>query len=335
MGWKKKVRTAAGVATSRLNDALYTLGPALRRAVQWVLRAFRGLFIAVGLILVVALSAAWAGTLIGAFAIMPVISFLAPIVSWLPPIAFISLLVCIGVPLFFLVMWLLRIMFDTRIHGGLAAALIMAWIFSIAGLVSSGWLMTREFRDEVRVRLKEASVAPVADTIDIELQAWPPAGEHLLALQVDEAVHYHDGDLYLGFVSVSVMPSPDDTLRVVVEAEARGSHNAAARTNALHIDYPLQLRPDAVRLSPWYRLEQGEQWRAQQVRVIVYVPAGKYIRLLPSDTQMDISLFLPERPARALWPQRRPQVFQMAAPAATPQTGIETVRQSDGVRSEE
>lgn len=319
MGWKKKVRTAASVATNHLNEALYTVGPALRRAIQWLLRAFRGLFIAVGLILVVALSVAWAGTLIGAFAFMPVIAFLAPIVSWWPTLAFVSLLVFIGVPLFFLVMWLMRIMFDTRIHGGLAAALTMAWIFSIAGLVSSGWLMTREFQDEARVRLKEASVAPVADTIDIELQAWPPAGEHLLALQVDEAVQYHDGDLYLGLVSLSVMPSPDDTLRVVVEAEARGSHDAAARANAFHIDYPFQLRPDAVRLSPWYRLEEGKQWRAQQVRTIVYVPAGKYIRLLPSGTQMGISFFPPEGPARTILPQRTPQVFQMAAPAAAPQ----------------
>lgn len=325
MGWKKKVRTAASVATSHINDALHAVGPALRRAIDLLLRAFRSIFIVVGLILVVALSVAWAGTLIGAFALMPLIAFLAPIVSWLPTLAFVSLLVFIGVPLFFLVMWLMRIMFDTRIHGGLAAVLTMAWIFSITGLVSSGWLMAREFQDEERVRLKEASVAPAADTIDLELQAWPPAGEQLLRLHVDEAVHYHDGDLYLGLVSVSVMPSPDDTLRVLVEAEARGSDDAAARANALHIDYPLQLRPDAVRLSPWYRLEQGQQWRAQQIHTIVYVPAGKYIRLLPSDTEMGIGFFPPEGPARTLWPQRTPQVFQMAAPAAAPQPEDEPV----------
>jgi len=297
---------------------MYAFGPALRRAIQLLFRALRGLFIVVGMILVVALSVAWAGTLIGAFALMPLVSFLAPLVSWLPVLTFVSLLVFIGVPLFFLVMWLMRIMFDTRIHGGLAAALTLAWIFSITGLISSGWLMAREFQDEERVLLKEAAVTPAADTIDIGLQPWPRASDGLLRIHVDDALSYRDGDLYLAPVAVSIMPAADDTLRVVVEAEASGSDDATARTNALHIDYPLQLRPDEVRLSPWFRLEKGKQWRAQQVRAIVYVPSGKYVRVLPSDARTNIGFFPPDGPARTIWPQRTPQLIRMPATGKEP-----------------
>ncbi len=297
---------------------MYRLGAALRHVAAIAARALRGFFVFVGVLCVIALAVLWGGTLIGAFFLAPLISFLAPVVSWLPALAFVSLLIFIGVPLFFLVMWLMRIMFDTRIHGGLAATLTLAWIFSIAGLASAGWLTASAFHDEARLTLHQRSAQPTTDTLQLELGSWPEGSRGLLRFGIQDELSYRDGNLYLGQVAIALKPSPDDSVRVVVEAEARGDDRATARAHARSVDYPFELYPDKVVLSPWFRLNAGHTWRAQQLHVAVYVPVGKYVRIrAPQDgTCRPIRLFSPTGDRQTIWPCSRPTTWQMGGKAA-------------------
>ncbi|GEM_PF-5782603 len=242
-------------------------------------RARRFLFVTIGFTIVIVLALAWTSTVISAFVLTPFISFLAPLVSWIPALTFVSLLIFIGVPLFFLLIWLMRTLFGTYIHGNLATNLTIAWIFSFVGLALSGWLTLKEFQAKTHQPLYHHSVWLTTDTIDIELDAWPEATKELLGLKFDNILSYREGNLYLGQVSISIMPSTDDSLRVLVEAEAHGADSRSARRYISNLHYPFEVHSHKVRLSPWFGLKEGQKWRAQRVNVVVYVPAGKYVRM--------------------------------------------------------
>lgn len=245
---------------------------------------FKAFFLFIAGVIALALFGVLLGLLFGGFAIFPLKSFVLE-GFWQNTLAWLSLLLFLGVPLISLTIWLIR-----RIMGVRSRSHYLGYVFGtlwIIGIVSTVLLIGFVGRNfKTRSAISE----------DINL-AQPKSGKLYMDVQSNNIRYYgsdwfgidYDDDwpfygvnqdtLMLNTVRVDIVKSKDSAYHAAVIKFSRGNNPDEARRLAQKISFGVTQMDSMLLLPKGFAISQAEKFRNQQVMVIVEVPVGKRIQL--------------------------------------------------------
>jgi len=89
-----------------------------------------------------------------------------------------------------------------------------------------------------------------------------------------------DGDdMLLGDPHLDIEKSSGNQFLVVLKKKARGKNQNEAKQNAGAIVYNFQQKDSLITFDPYYTLGENDQWRNQEVDIVVKIPVGKSVYL--------------------------------------------------------
>ncbi len=198
-----------------------------------------------------------------------------------------TVLVLMG-PLVALVLLALRLLFRQfgSVHRGIMGAALMLSVVGIALMAVLGTRMASEFREEATVIHVEALPEGVTNWT-MAMETVPVAGGTTLRLSDDETDESSwiltDTDVYFEGVKLDVRPTFRDKPSLEWTAEAQGGSRRAARERAEAVTYRVTADSTGrIRIGDLLRYPRADRFRAQNVRLVLYLPVGQSVYLDPT-----------------------------------------------------
>ncbi|THU41836.1 PspC domain-containing protein [Niastella caeni] len=285
-GQSERVKTF----TSEASTAARGAGSGIAHIIGVLFKAFF-LFI-VGMIALVLF-----GVLVGLlFGGVPVMSFKEFLLDgfWQNSLAWLVVLLFLGVPIIALITWLIR-----RIMGVRSKNHYLGYVFGtlwFVGIVSAALLtgsIFRSFKSRNFIEENFSMAQPTNgkltldvttnninyryysnDWFDWEDGDWPLFGANLDSIMINT-------------VRVDVVKSNDNEFHITKVKFSRGKDPVTARNIAEKINFPVSQNDSIVYLPKGFSISKNERWRAQQVLLILQVPVGKRFHLDRSVSRYD------------------------------------------------
>ncbi len=244
---------------------------------------FKAFFLFIAAIVALALFGALLGILFGGMTVFPLKDFVLE-GFWQNALAWLSLVLFLGLPIVALITWLVR-----RIMGVRSQNRYLGYTFSslwIIGLIATITLVSAFFRNfKNRAGVEE------------QVKITQPANNKLYVESVGERTrYYNDGgfwgwdddapfyglshdSLMLRTVRVNVVKSKDSLFHLYTVRFSRSNSNAKAKELAQQINFPIAQKDSVIELPRGFAITRSDKFRNQQVMVVVEVPIGKRIQL--------------------------------------------------------
>jgi phage shock protein PspC (stress-responsive transcriptional regulator) len=248
---------------------------------------FKAFFLFIASIIALSLFGVLIGLLFGGIAVLPLKNFFLAGVGE-NFLAWLSLVLFLGVPLIAILTWLIR-----RIMGARSKNHYLGFVFGtlwVIGLISLIILFTdfvRNFRAKDFVEESVSIAQPVSGKLYVD-ETNARRGLHYFSRRWDWVDWDNDwpifGDNYdsllLNTVRVDVVKSKDSFFHVQKLKFSRGRSQKQAQSVAEKINFDIA-QQDSVLLLPrgGFPISQNEKFRNQQVLVIIEVPVGKKIQI--------------------------------------------------------
>jgi phage shock protein PspC (stress-responsive transcriptional regulator) len=284
-GQSERVKTFTSEASSTARNA----GSGIAHIIGVLFKAFF-LFI-VGMI-ALALFGALMGLIFGGVPIMSFKEFLLD-GFWQNALAWITVLLFLGLPVIALVTWLIR-----RIMGVRSRNHYLGYVFGtlwFIGIVSAALLtgsIVRSFKSRNFVEEDIAMVQPTQGKLYLDVTTnninyryysndwfdwdsdWPLFGANL-------------DSIMLNTVRVDVVKSNDNDFHVTKVKFSRGVNPVVAKNTAEKINFQTTQNDSVLFLPKGFSISKKERWRNQQVLLILQVPVGKKFKLDKSVSKYD------------------------------------------------
>ena len=285
-GEKAKDLGATAGATAKQYAA--EAGPVARSAGSGIGHAigilFKAFFLFIAGTIALALFGVLIGLMFGGFIIFPLKDFFLQ-GFWQNTLAWLSLVLFLGLPIVALITWLVRRIMGVRskrhylgfIFGSL-------WVIGLISLITLAGMMTRNFK----------SRSAVEDAVSIT----QPANNKLYVDVARSNIHYYGNDwfdmdsnenwpmyginqdtLMLNTVRVNVVKSKDNDFHITKLRLSRGNTPELARTLAERISFDVQQKDSLILLPQGFPVSRDDRFRNQQVLIVIEVPVGKRIQL--------------------------------------------------------
>ncbi|HVM87424.1 MAG TPA: PspC domain-containing protein [Puia sp.] len=248
---------------------------------------FKAFFLFIAGIVAVALFGALIGLLFGGFAVFPFKNFFLSgatenFLAWL------SLLLFLGIPLIAILTWLVRRIMGVRsknhylgfVFGGL-------WVIGLISMITLISMFARNFRTRDYVEDNVSIVQPANGKIYVGLTD-ARIGNHYFPRRWDWSDWDNDwpifGDNYdsllLNTVRLDIVKSKDSQFHVERLRSSRGKSSQQAQGLAEKINFNIQ-QQDSLLLLPrgGFAISKNDKFRNQQVLVVIEVPVGKKIEV--------------------------------------------------------
>ncbi len=248
---------------------------------------FKAFFLFIASVIALALFGVLIGLLFGGIAVLPLKNFFLSGVSE-NFLAWLSLVLFLGVPLIAILTWLIR-----RIMGARSKNHYLGFVFGtlwVVGLISLIILLSdfaRNFRAKDYVEESVNVAQPVNGKLFVD-ETSARRGYHYFSHRWDWVDVDSDwplfGDNYdsllLNTVRVDIVKSKDSFFHVQKLKFSRGKTQKLAQGTAEKIDFDIT-QQDSVLLLPrgGFPISKNEKFRNQQVLVIIEVPVGKKIEI--------------------------------------------------------
>lgn len=179
-------------------------------------------------------------------------------------------------PLILMIYLGLRIIFGIEpLNSGARKGLALLTLAGLITLVISGIQIGQEFRDHGR--------------ITEEFTLSPKDGLMVLQVKQDSVFDYLDydgtkwsiqnGQSYFRDVELDIRPSDSKRSYLRIETDAKGPSRGQARRNAQAPEYRLKRDTGIVVLANYYTLPDGAPWRAQYIRMDLFLAVGDTVFL--------------------------------------------------------
>jgi phage shock protein PspC (stress-responsive transcriptional regulator) len=208
-----------------------------------------------------------------------------------------GILLFVGIPTLFILMGSIRVLFNIRGRKNkiVRATGLVAWLLGIFMLAGIG---LNEYRSMAYAYDGEESTP-------LNLKAFNSDTLYVDALQQNgETLRIFDGEFQLddtrwliddnnshliGRSRVYFRVSEDSSYHIKVVCSAAESTTKKAKEAAENITYSWQQQDSLLKLNNYFELkDKSNNWKKQQARIYVYVPAGKYVRLLESTKDLKL-----------------------------------------------
>ncbi len=294
--WGAEVKETAQQFSNRSRQfASAEAGPAARRASSGLGHVigilFKAFFLFIAAIIAIALFGALLGILFGGMAVFPVKDFFLE-GFWQNTLAWLSLVLFLGIPAIALITWLIRRIMGVRSGNNyLGYTFASLWIIGLFSFIFLAGMFARNFKNRAGV--------------EDEIKVVQPTNNKLFLASVGSNIHYYsDGDFFgwdedapfyglshdslmLKTVRVNVVKSKDSLFHVYTVRFSRSNTNEKARELAQKIHFPLEQQDSLIQMPRGFAITRFDKFRNQQVLVVVEVPVGKRIELDESLNDFD------------------------------------------------
>jgi Putative stress-responsive transcriptional regulator len=279
MGQSEQVKTFSTEAASTARSA----GRGIGHIIGVLFKAF---FLFLVGIIALTLFGVMMGLLFGGFAMVPVKAFLLD-GFWQNLLAWLTLILFLGVPLIALVTWLIRRIMGVRSRNHyLGYVFGTLWLIGIASAALLAGSLARSFK---RGPAAEENVSITQ----------PSTGKMILDVTEDNVRYrYYDNDwfdlgwegdwpffgpnddsLRLNTVRINIAKSRDSSFHVKKVKFSRGNSPSHASMLAEKINFNITQKDSMLYLPKGFAISRNDKFRNQQVLVLVEVPVGKRIFL--------------------------------------------------------
>lgn len=140
-------------------------------------------------------------------------------------------------------------------------------------------------------------IAETADTLHIRLSSDPFWHKGIKARHGDitELVKEDDGRLVFGNPLLAMRPADGEQFELRVTRHAAGSSTDYAIEHARNVSYEFKAADSLLTLPPYFTAPGEDKYHAQRVRMVLFIPEGKFIaldssidRILRSDNGLDM-----------------------------------------------
>lgn len=192
-----------------------------------------------------------------------------------------SILFLIGIPVLMLVSGLIKFIFN--IKKSLKYLGIVALILWLAGwglLLISVIPLTENFSEKTYSKSQITQYVLPNKTIFIKMKEIEEDNENEgFQIKVFNKIFYSENDKEknLGFPSVVIKKSKDDSLRINIINSAIAESKKQARQLAQNIKYDLDIKDSTIELSPQYIIPKEDKFHFQKTKVVIEIPQNRYV----------------------------------------------------------
>lgn len=252
--------------------------------------------------------------LIGAFALMALITTLLGMDSFLPAsgsqemtefmssvlydstnrgLFYSGVALTAGIPALALTLLGVRMLFQRIRYSGIVAIfLIVGWFVGIGLLAASGMHLIEDRKAEAEfTETLEMDVDSSLDTLVLDIEGGELSRFKFSGDFIDGSIFFEGGVtipwvdstniMYVGKNSITIRQAAGDRFLLELEKSARGSSQKDAIRNARQMKSSWSLNTDSLKISPYFFLEKGSKIRSQVAEYTLYVPVGKAVNLAP------------------------------------------------------
>jgi len=248
---------------------------------------FKAFFLFISVIITFALVTALIGLIFTGAGVLPLKNFFIH-GFWQNILAWSVLLLFLVLPVIGLLTWLIRRIIGARRGGNYLGYIFGSlWVIGLISLFALAASISSNFRTRAGV------------SEDIRLTA--PAGGRMIVKMDDSKPVYFDSDwmginwhnngpffdltedsLTMNTVRINLIKSNDSSWHLHREKLSRGSSNAEASSLASQIEFPIEQRDSLLLLAHGFSISPKQQFRNQQVLLVLEIPVGKKILMSPN-----------------------------------------------------
>ncbi|MFI5123792.1 MAG: PspC domain-containing protein [Chitinophagales bacterium] len=245
---------------------------------------FKAFFLFIAAIITFALVMALIGLMFTGAGVLPLKNYLLS-GFWENVLAWGAVLLFLVLPVVGLLTWLIRRIIGARKGGNYLGYIFGSlWVIGLICFLSLIASVSSDFR--TRSGLSE------------EISVQPPANGKLIVKMTDNKPIYEESDwmginwshpapffevnedsLTMNTVRIRIEKSGDSAWHIRREKLSRGNTTTVARNLAARINFDLQQKDSVVYLPAGFAIKPGNQFRNQQVVLIIQLPVGKKIRM--------------------------------------------------------
>lgn len=237
----------------------------------------------------------------------------------------------IGIPLFFvlaipllaLIFLGLRMVFRFRVRDTVVfVSAATTWIVAVTILAFVLFFQARSFtiRETVRDKTELVLQSPQTSTIRLVANANLLEGvdisQRFFSLDDFSVANINGKSMIVGKPSFFIGKSTSDSFELLILKRSRGATSLLARRSANGVNLLFELQGNNLMVDPFFTLNQGEKWRAQDVEVTLLLPEGKRVYIDRSmesilSTNQAYCMFWPDELVGRIWEMRGDKLVEI------------------------
>ncbi len=206
-----------------------------------------------------------------------------------------GLFLFVGIPSFFILLASIRILFNlpNKNKKWIRVIGLIAWLFGLFTVISFGLSQKKAFAAEAE-DIKEIELKTFNyDTLYIESKQLPfetlKLGDAPFEINNATWILEDEKPQLVGKARVYLKNAEDNQFRIKTIFRASEQNHKKALRESENIEYDWQQKDSAIYLANFFQLKnKNKVWKNQGVQVFIYVPEGKYIKLMPSTDELRI-----------------------------------------------
>ncbi|MGB0391714.1 MAG: PspC domain-containing protein [Salibacteraceae bacterium] len=202
--------------------------------------------------------------------------------SWIRPVASIGFGLMIGLPIIFLILIGVKVIFGIADFGKRSGfSLFGLWVIGAFMFLVSTTYVASDFSKSEKTVQSISLPYSFADTVHVSVDtemlshgsesSYP--GDFFNLLKMDET------SVSLANVKFNVVESKNDSISIIVTQKARGGSFKEAKVRAENIEFSYNLYGTEIVLSPFYKFLKEDKYRVQELFVTLALPEGKTVHL--------------------------------------------------------
>jgi len=200
-----------------------------------------------------------------------------------------SLLAIAIIPLISILIGGLGYLFNFRTEAkGVKKAFGVIWVVALLLLIYSGLKVGDSFERKAQISeeiplMKNSQSDTLYLKINPKLMEYPIFEEEVS--QVYNAFDnsfllYKEDSLFYSIPEIETYATDDSIVTLKITKYSRGNKKRIATQNANHINYKYYKKDSLLEIAPIYTFPSKDSWRNQRVKIKIYMPHGKYFKLI-------------------------------------------------------
>ena len=273
---KKAAEKRESDGRNALEEGISILGHVIQTVILTLLKVIPPIFKAVGIILIVVLVLMWIAMVTGMFYSSPYFNFILPHQGLYSHLAIFNIFMIAGIPLFLIAMSIIRAFFGAKLSTSWKIALGVFWGINAVGLGLAGTFIAKEFKFVTEVTKQDQTLDLTSDTLEISMLFNDYSSSFVMA---ENEIRFVDDKLVIENVDIALLEGEGSDFKLVQVNRGRGASRADAEQLTDNMGLQYTLEGNHLKILPEIEIQKGNQWRAQEVNLTLYVPKGKAIKI--------------------------------------------------------
>lgn len=166
-------------------------------------------------------------------------------------------------------------------NAAIGLSLLGVWLVALVSLVVVSLTQVGNFKSRASISSSNSISCDSCQTLYLKLaeEKYQNYANYDIDMKDFKVAIINNEEVLLGKPQLDVEKSSNENFVITVKKSSRGNSREVAQDNSQKVIYNYEVKDSTVFFDPYFLLEEGTNWRDQEVSVIVRVPVGKSIYL--------------------------------------------------------